>query len=339
MGQTVPATGDGLVTGRPLPAGTFSSDKKGDFRVLRQHPSFPSAATEALKALGQSMHFRGGQAEPYHPSFAYWPTSGGVLVARISDAGRDAMNRPHRLQIDGVWIEEPVPASLDMAGLLSEDAWPDSVPDDDAIAFFAAPPLSGVETAVAAGGRVLVATTDELIASDFETRLGPGTILTPRPKLLPAVDFRSTTRLSQWSPILAAILLVSILGIGIAWYADHTKKQRMLTEREAVETLLRGEISSGQEREELLKSKMKVLEQRGPASREDLQEKFTALQRQVSAVELKMEMLSQRSDVQRSFDDLQKKLDALTAYFEKILVKNGIPFEPTKQTTSPKLKR
>jgi uncharacterized protein HemX len=193
-----------------------------------------------------------------------------------------------------------------------------------------------VETAIAAGGRVLLAATDELIASGFETRLGPGNILTSGPKILPAVEIRSTSRPRQLSSILVGFLTALALAIGIGGFTYHTYMQRKLDKKEAEVAGLSDEIKSLKKGKEDLQNQLAECKQRSPASREDLQEKFAALQSQMSDIDKKMEMLSQRSDVQKRFDDLQKKLDALTANLGKLLVKSGIPMESTKQTSTSK---
>ncbi len=87
---------------------TGGGPRGDDYRVLFQTDDFPVVARKSLEDLAASVQWAGGgPAERYSDCFALWPIDGGeggALMARLIDAGRDSLGRPHVLRVDAVYL-------------------------------------------------------------------------------------------------------------------------------------------------------------------------------------------------------------------------------------------
>ena len=100
------------------------------YQVLFQSVDFPAAARKALEQLATSVQWAGGgPVEKYVDCYALWPVAqppGGVLVARLMDAGKDRLGRPHAMRVDAAYVAsaEPTTDPMQLASLLTAAAWP-----------------------------------------------------------------------------------------------------------------------------------------------------------------------------------------------------------------------
>ncbi len=112
--------------GRSLESSESAVDS---YQVLFETAGFPPSARKALEQLAASVQWTGGGlAERYGDCFALWPVfgHGGVLAARLIDAGRDRLGRPHALRVDAVYLDDPelLGSFAQLANTTHADAWP-----------------------------------------------------------------------------------------------------------------------------------------------------------------------------------------------------------------------
>lgn len=115
-----------------IPAAAYgkSADGRDEYGILWTQQGFSDVAQQALRNLSRSYQFLGGDSSSaisYPDCFALWPVeNGGWIAARLRDAGRDSLGRPHTLRIDAVFIEANVALAerSRLIGFLEPDGWP-----------------------------------------------------------------------------------------------------------------------------------------------------------------------------------------------------------------------
>ena len=119
-----------------LPTAAYGKapDGQDEYGVLWTQTGFIDAAQQTLRKLARAYQFLGhrdGGDNRYPDCYALWPVEvggdgGGWLAARLRDAGRDTLGRPHTLRIDAVFINESATTRnrAELLGFLEATAWP-----------------------------------------------------------------------------------------------------------------------------------------------------------------------------------------------------------------------
>jgi hypothetical protein len=105
---------------------------KDQYGLIGCTRDFPRETVREFERLATSIQWSGGGGDdPYSDCFVLWPVgTTGAIVARLRDVGRDQMQRPHTLWIEGAWIaSREIGDWLDVScRLLQPAAWPDAAP-------------------------------------------------------------------------------------------------------------------------------------------------------------------------------------------------------------------
>ncbi len=255
-----------MVTTRAFPAACYGrggdgpSSSHDSYRVLGHSPDFPSAAVRALEELAGSVQWSGGgSAERYSDCFALWPLDEpeqGLLLARLSDAGRDEWGRPHALRVEVVFVEACAAsrAPEELAALLSPDAWPSAnwpgppevlrlTPVDRPSRL--AKVLTQIAPTVGRLPRTLVVAHAHFRAQGFDLQVdAEGQPLRPSsPQSLGVPQTRSRTssaadrRSGKWLGwLLTALLVIAVACLG-GWGHTHRRCQELQEKCEGLERM------------------------------------------------------------------------------------------------------
>jgi len=221
------------------------------YQVLFQSAAFPAKARTALEELVASVQWAGGgSADNYEDCFALWPLARspeGALVARLMDAGRDRLGRPHALRVDAVYVEasELTTSPARLASVLSVAAWPGKPWTGDTqgitlnIGDVAGPVAAALEQALATSGlpRAFVARHAHFRAQGFDLVFDPDApagrawaspVATKPPSPAEKVAGGATATPSAPShPLSWLVAMVMILGCFVAtgwWSHDRYRK-------------------------------------------------------------------------------------------------------------------
>lgn len=124
-----------VLTSIPAAAYGKSAEGRDEYGILWTQQGFSGVAQQSLRNLSRAYQFLGGggSSEIHYPDcFALWPVeNGGWIAARLRDAGRDSLGRPHTLRIDAVFIEANVAMAerSRLLGFLEPDGWPNDTFD------------------------------------------------------------------------------------------------------------------------------------------------------------------------------------------------------------------
>jgi hypothetical protein len=296
------------VTSLTLPAASYGRNTEcpetavDQYQVLFQTTDFPASACTALHQLAASVQWAGGgDQEKYADCHALWPVSPqprGLLIARLIDAGRDRLGRPHALRMDVVYVEsaELVVSADEVASLLAVTAWPSlswaGTPDGIQLTIGRPDPAVVIALAqLASEGRpfprVFVARHPYFRASGFDLVFAPNTpsgrVSANSTANSQAPGGTTPTRSDATpSPKRAAsligivLLLLTLIGGGVASWCAYDHYQDLAMDRSRLQRELR-DTQQTRESEALAR-------QRISARLEDLQRKLKTEDSQVTCL-------------------------------------------------------
>lgn len=149
------------MTPTSFPAAAYgkAADRGDEYGVLWTQQGFTDAAQQSLRKLARAYQFLGdrdGGDTCYPDCFVLWPVEagGGWLAARLRDAGKDSLSRPHTLRIDAVFIAPSLAQDnrTGLLGFLEAGAWPSESFEESRPAFSSFPAAASPEVSRALEG-------------------------------------------------------------------------------------------------------------------------------------------------------------------------------------------
>jgi hypothetical protein len=160
------------MTPTSFPAAAYgkAADRRDEYGVLWTQQGFTDAAQQSLRKLARAYQFLGdrdGGDTCYPDCFVLWPVEvgGGWLAARLRDAGRDSLSRPHTLRIDAVFIAPSLSQDnrTGLLGFLEAGAWPSESFEDSHSAFTSFPAAASPTVSRALEGIDLTTSTPTIL--------------------------------------------------------------------------------------------------------------------------------------------------------------------------------